>query len=289
MEELTKKTLFITGGSRGIGLAIALRFAREGANVVIAAKEDKNKNLKKAVEQVIQVGGQALVLDIDLCNDDDIKRAVKEAVSHFNTIDVLINNASAFHFGDTLHTSSQQFDLLIATGVRATFLTSQACLPFLKIASNPHIINISPPLNMESKWFKKHLAFSLSKYGMSICTLGMSAEFGDMGVAVNSLWPQTTIATSTIKDHFLSEVYAGSRWPSIVADATYELTQFDSSKYNGQFFTDEGLLRQVGIEDFSHYAVNPNAPLIQDLYVDDTHSQRIMSKLVDGLYLDKNE
>jgi citronellol/citronellal dehydrogenase len=266
---LKDKTIFVTGASRGIGLAIALKFARAGANIVIAAKEDTSLNsasIYDAREQITAVGGKALALDLDVCDDSAIKSAVEKTTVHFGGIDVLINNVSAFYFTDTINTSVQQLDLLFSVNARATFLMSQACFPYLKQADNPHIINISPPLDMDARWFKNHLAFTMSKYGMSMCTLGMAAEFQSAGIAVNSLWPQTTIATSTIKNHFLPKVYAGSRWPSIMADAAYQLV-LKKTPCTGQFFFDEILLREAGVTDFSHYAVDPNSSLIQDLFV----------------------
>ena len=190
-----------------------------------------------------------------------------DAVDRFGCIDVLVNNTSATCFTDTLHTSSEQFDLVMSTSARAAFLLAQECFPYLKEAQNPHIINISPPLNMDVHWFKDHLAFTMAKYAMSMCTLGMSAEFQEAGIAVNSLWPQTTIATQTIKKHFLPKVYSGSRWPSIMADAAFEIALRTYREWTGQFFTDEALLRKTGVEDFTHYAVDPNVPLMQPLFI----------------------
>lgn len=263
------KTVFITGGSRGIGLAIGLRFAREGANVAIAAKEEINSatSIYTASEQIIAAGGQALPLNIDVCDVSAIKNAVDKTVAQFGGIDLLINNVSAFCFTDTINTQPQQFDLLFSVNARATFFVSQACVPYLKRALNPQIINISPPLAMEPKWFKNHLAFTMSKYGMSMCTLGMAAELQSFNIAVNSLWPRTTIATTTIQDHFLPEVYKGSRWPTIMADAAFELAEKKSSDCTGNFFIDEQLLRETGITDFSSYAVDCNSPLVGDLFV----------------------
>lgn len=266
MSAMKEKTILITGASQGIGKAIALRFASSGSNIVVLTK-DSPTNINDVADQIVAVGGQALVLPVDVCNHNEIQGAVIEAVARFGGIDVLINNTSATCFTDTLHTLPEQFDLIISTSVRAAFLLSQACFPYLKDAQNPHIINISPPLNMDAEWFKDHLAFSLAKYAMSMCTLGMSVEFQQAGVAVNSLWPQTTIATPTIKNHFLPKVYSGSRWPSIMGDAAYELVQGTFRDWTGQFFTDEALLRKTGVVDFSHYAVDPNVPLMQPLFI----------------------
>lgn len=266
MGEIKGKTIIVTGGSSGIGQAIALRYAAAGANIVIATK-DSTVNIKAVGDQIIAAGGQALVLNVDVSDDQAIKQVVARAVDQFGGIDVLVNNTSATHFMDVLHTTPEKFDLVVSTSVRAAFFMSQACFDHLKKALNPHIINISPPLNMDAGWFKDHLAFSLSKYAMSMCTLGMAAQFKQAGIAVNSLWPETTIATQTIKDHFSPQVYAGSRWPSIMADAAYELVLRAASEYTGQFYTDESLLRERGVVDFSQYAVDSNAPLMQALFI----------------------
>ena len=263
MDALKGKTIIVTGGSRGIGLAIALRFAAAGANVVVASK-DAPATLREAADQIAAAGGQALALDTDVTDYNALQQAVAQTVDRFGGIDILINNTSASCFTDTLHTSPAQFDLAVATSVRAAYFLSQACFLHLQKAANPHIINISPPLNIDSHWFKDHLAFSLSKYAMSFCTLGMAEEFREEGIAVNSLWPQTTIATQTIVDHFSPKVYAGSRLPLIMGDAAYELASRDCT---GQFYTDEALLREAGVDDFSHYAVDPEATLMQALFI----------------------
>jgi len=260
------KTILISGASRGIGLAIALRFAADKSNIVILTK-DSQANIQQASDQVAAAGGQALALHADVSNHNEIKKAVAEAVARFGGIDVLVNNTSATCFSDTFHTSPEQFDLVVSTSVRAAFFLAQACFPHLKKAKNPHIINISPPLNMDPQWFKDHLAFSLAKYAMSMCTLGMSTEFQPAGIAVNSLWPQTTIATQTIKDHLVPKVYERSRWPSIMADAAYEIARRTVREWTGQFFIDESLLRQTDVVDFSHYAVDPTVSLMQPLFI----------------------
>lgn len=267
MSNLRNKTIVITGAGRGIGQAIALKFASAGANIVVLSKEDAITDNHLVTDQIIAAGGQALVLNVDVCDALALKEAITEAIGRFGTIDGLVNNTSATCFNDMLHTTADQFDLLIATSVRAAFLLSALCVPYLKLASNPHIINISPPLHMEAGFFKEHLGFSIGKYGMSLCTLGMAEEFKKFSIAVNSLWPQTTIATQTIKDHFSHKVYAGSRWPSIMADAAYELILRKSNLCTGHFFTDEGLLREKGIKDFSSYAVDPHATLMQALFI----------------------
>jgi len=271
MTTLAGKTILITGASRGIGQAIGLRCAKEKANIIILAKHDLNANtttnIYLAADQISDAGGSALALNVDVRDTEAVTSAVNEAVTQFGGIDVLINNVSAFCFADTLHTTPAQFDSLMAVNVRTTFLLSQICFPHLKNALNPHIINISPPLDMEPQWFTKHLPFTMSKYGMSMCTLGLAAEFAAAKIAVNSLWPLTTIATTTIKDHFSPEVYEGSRWPTIMADAVYEIVKKKASECTGKFLIDETVLREAGVTDFSNYAVDPNSPLIQDLFI----------------------
>lgn len=266
MSKTKKKTVLITGAGQGIGQAIAFRFAVDGSNIVIASK-DSPAQIRETVEGVQDAGGEALGHEIDVRNYDELKRIVDETIARFGSIDILVNNTSAPCFHDALHTSTEQFDLIMSTSIRAAFFLSQICFPYLKKAANPHIINIAPPLNFEVQWLRDHLPFSLGKFGMSLCTLGMSAEFKSSGIAVNSLWPQTNIATQRLKDHLSPKVYAGSRWPSIMADAAYELARRTFQEATGQFFIDEALLREAGINDFSHYAVDPTQPLMQTLFL----------------------
>lgn len=269
---LQGKTIIITGGSRGIGQAMALRYASAKANLVVVTK-DSPETIENVSNQILRAGGKQLVLNLDISNDDAIQEAVNQAVTHFGGIDILVNNTSATCLVDILHTTPEQFDRVIATSARAAFFLSQACYPYLKKASNPHIINISPPLTMDPYWFKDHLAFSMGKYAMSLCTLGMAAQFKQDGIAVNSLWPKTTIATQTIKDHFLPKVHASSRWPSIMADAAYELALRTACGSTGCFFTDEALLREKGITDFSSYAVDPTSSLMQAFFLAEEENQ----------------
>jgi citronellol/citronellal dehydrogenase len=264
MGALSGKTIVITGGTRGIGFAIGLRFAQEGANIVTM---DSEQLRAESAEQLAAAGGKTVSLTVDVRDEESVKTALDKAISQFGGIDTLVNNVSAFCFADTVDIAPEQFDNLFSVNVRATFMLSRACHPHLKKASNPHIINISPPLDMNARWFKQHLSFTMSKFGMSMCTLGMAADF--KGVAVNSLWPMTTIATSTIKDHFKPEVYAGSRWPAIMADAAWELLRRNARDCTGNFFIDELLLREAGVTDFKKYAVDPNAPLMLDLFIPD--------------------
>lgn len=262
MPELKGKTIVITGGSRGIGEAIGLRCLHEGANVVSLSKDNPTEK------------SNIINFDVDVRNEQEVEAAIKKIVAQFGGIDILINNVSAFCFTNTVETPPEKFDLMFSVNVRATFMLSKICYPYLQKAANPHILNISPPLDMNSRWFKNHLAFTMSKIGMSMCTLGMANEFKKAGIAVNSLWPQTTIATSTIKEYFKPDVYAGSRWPTIMADAAYEILKRDSRQCTANFFIDEIILRENGMTDFSKYAVDSNATLIQDLFVADSMPEK---------------
>ncbi|OGO92659.1 MAG: short chain dehydrogenase [Coxiella sp. RIFCSPHIGHO2_12_FULL_42_15] len=273
MQSLAKKTIVVTGASRGIGSAIAVRCGQAGANVVILAKtSDPHPKLMGTIhsvaDEIRSAGGNALPLQIDLRDSEALQRAIMQAAETFGGIDALINNAGVLNLTNTLNTPMKRFDLMTGVNARATFCASQACIPFLQKAKNPHIINVSPPLNMDKKWFKHHLPYTISKYGMSMCTLGMSAEFAQEGIAVNSLWPQTTIATTAVEVHFPQEVYQGSRTPKIMADAAYQLLLMNSKQCTGNFFTDESLLRQLGQTDFSQYAVNKNAKLVMDGFLE---------------------
>lgn len=288
MSELNGKTILITGSSRGIGHAMAIKCASLGASIAIVAKEEPGV-LQSVAQQMTEAGGHALPIHADLTSEHDINRAVALAAEHFGGLDVVVNNTSAFSFTDTLHTTPEKFDLLMATNVRATFFVSKASVPYLKQAENPHIVINSPPLHIDGKWFKDHLLFTMSKYAMSLCTLGMAEEFRSCGIAVNSLWPQTTIATKTIQDHFLPEVYAGSRWPAIMADALVALIKRPAKECSGNFFVDEALLREEGMVDFSHYAVDPSAPLVQDLFTDSDYTalSSRMTPLSQSLFLER--
>ena len=272
MTNLAAKTIFITGSTRGIGRAIALRCAKDGANVVITGKTSEvNPNLEGTIHSVAAeveaAGGKALALQLDVRDDVAIGKAVEDIVSHFGGIDVLVNNASAISVTPTLATKMKRFDLMVGVNARATFACSQACIPYLKKADNPHILNLSPPLNMKAKWFQNHLAYTYSKYGMSMCTLGMAAEFKQDGIAVNSLWPRTTIATAAVAVHF-PQVLAASRKPDIVADAAHAILTQDAAEVSGNFYIDEQVLREHGVTDFDHYMLNPEVELFQDLYLD---------------------
>jgi citronellol/citronellal dehydrogenase len=272
MSDLRNKTVFITGSSRGIGREIALRCARDGANVVITGKTSEAHpklpgTIHTVAEEVVAAGGQALAIRLDVRDEQAIHDAVEQAAAHFGGIDVLVNNASAISLTPTLETPAKRLDLMWDVNMRATFLASQACIPHLKKASNPHILTLSPPLNLEAKWFAPHVAYAISKYGMSLCALGMAHEFAADGIAVNCLWPRTTIATSAIEFNFPPEILRASRKPAIVADAAHAILMRDSKTFSGFFFIDEEVLRAVGVKDFDQYAVNPGGQLYSDLFV----------------------
>jgi citronellol/citronellal dehydrogenase len=271
---LKDKTIFITGASRGIGREIALRCAKDGANIVIAAKTTEPHpqlagTIYSVAEEITAVGGKALPLPLDIRDEEKIATAVETAVNHFGGIDILVNNASAISLTPTLKTAMKRFDLMVAVNVRGTFAVTQACIPHLQQGANPHILTLSPPLNMQAKWFKDHLAYTMSKYGMSMCTLGWAEEFRAAGIAANSLWPKTTIATAAVEVHFPKEILLASRKPTIVADAAYCILTSPSKEVTGNFFIDEEVLKRHGISDFSVYAYSTKSnKLYPDLYLD---------------------
>jgi citronellol/citronellal dehydrogenase len=273
MQTLKNKTIFITGGSRGIGRAIALRAARDGANIIIAAKSDKPHpslpgTIFSVAREIEQAGGQALPIKLDVRDDQAVDVAVKQAADHFNGLDVLINNASAIALINTLNLPMSKFDLMHSVNVRGTYACSKACLPFLLESENPHILNLSPPLNLDPVWFKDHLAYTMSKYGMSMCVLGMASEFKSQGVAVNALWPRTVINTAAI-NMFGGMVKADNcRNEEIMADAAHSILSRNSKTTSGNFFIDEDVLRADGVSDFDKYASKPGEPLMKDLFLD---------------------
>ncbi|HXQ67328.1 MAG TPA: NAD(P)-dependent oxidoreductase [Alphaproteobacteria bacterium] len=272
MADLKGKTLFVTGGSRGIGLEIALRAAADGANIAIAAKtaEPHPKlpgTIYTAAKEIEAAGGTCLPLQLDIREEGRVFDAVKETAERFGGIDILVNNASAISLTGTLETPMKRYDLMNDINARGTYLCSQACLPYLKRAANPHILTLSPPLNLNPRWFAPHVAYTIAKYGMSMCVLGMAEEFRRDGIAVNALWPRTVIATAAI------QMIPGTdaqkcRKPRIVADAAHAILVRDSRSASGNFFIDEEVLREEGIADFSRYAVAPGEPLLPDLFLD---------------------
>ncbi len=283
---LADKTLFISGGSRGIGLAIALRAARDGANVVIAAKtaEPHPKlpgTIYTAAKEIEAAGGQALPVVCDIRHEDEVMEAVERAVGNFGGIDICINNASAIQLTPTPMTDMKRFDLMHQVNTRGTFLVSKTCLPHLKEAANPHILNLAPPLDMSPKWFAGHVAYTMAKYGMSMCTLGMSAEFAKMGVAVNSLWPLTAIDTAAVRNLLGGEAVAKmSRSPEILADAAHAIFTRDAQSCTGNFFIDELVLMEEGVEDFAKYAPGGEGSLAGDFFVPDEIFDQVKTKVL---------
>lgn len=274
MNTLANKTLFITGASRGIGKSIALRAAQDRANVVIAAKTDRphpklQGTIFTAAEEITAAGGRALPLKLDVRDDHAIDAAIGEAVEHFGGIDILVNNASAITLKPTTELPMRRFDLMFSANVRGTYGCSRAAIPHLTRSANPHILNISPPLNLNPRWFRDHLAYSMSKYGMSMCVLGMAQELKGRGIAVNALWPRTVIATAAISI-FGERVQAENcRKPEIMADAAHEILCRPATDCSGNFFLDETVLRQIGVRDFDKYSVKPGSPLMKDLFLDE--------------------
>jgi len=270
---LRGKTLFITGASRGIGLAIGLRAARDGANVAIAAKTaEPNPKLPgtvfTAAKEIDQAGGKGLPIVCDIRFEDQVAQAVATTTATFGGIDILVNNASAISLTSTEQTPMKRYDLMHQINTRGTFLCSQACLPFLKKAGNPHILNISPPLNMEERWFAPHVAYTMAKFGMSMCVLGMAGEFRRHGIAVNALWPRTAIATAAVQNLLGGEAaMRGSRKPSIMGDAAYEILTKPSRDFTGKFCIDDDVLAASGKTDLSEYAMDPNAQLLPDYFI----------------------
>lgn len=273
MAALRGKTLFITGGSRGIGLAIALRAAKDGANVVIAAKTaEPNPKLPGTIHtaalEIEAAGGKVLPLQVDIRDEGQVAVAMKQADDHFGGIDVLINNASAISLTGTEQTSMKRFDLMFSVNVRGTFACSQAAIPYLRKSDNPHILNLSPPLSMKSKWFKNHTAYTMAKYGMSMCVLGLAEEFKEEGIAVNALWPRTAIKTAAIAMLGGLVKPENCRKPEILADTAHIILTRNSRDCSGNFFIDDEVLAEEGITDLSSYNIGSESELFQDLFID---------------------
>jgi citronellol/citronellal dehydrogenase len=271
--DLRGKTLFITGASRGIGLAIALRAARDGANVTVAAKtalpHPKLPGTIHTAAQAIQAaGGRALACVVDVRDERQIAEAVRQTVETFGGIDVLVNNASAISLGRTPDTAMKRFDLMQQINTRGTFACTQACLPHLARSSNPHVLMLSPPPSLEARWYAPHLAYTLSKMGMSLCVLGLAEELRGQGIAVNALWPRTIIATAAVRNLLGGEeAIGGSRTPDIVADAAHAILTRPSRATTGNFFIDDEVLAAEGITDLARYAAVPGAALLPDLFL----------------------
>jgi citronellol/citronellal dehydrogenase len=278
MPDLNGKTVFISGGSRGIGLAIAIRAARDGANVTIAAKTaEPNPKLPgtiySAAADIEKAGGKALPILCDIRDEAAVRSAVDATVATFGGIDVLVNNASAISLTGTAATPMKRFDLMFGVNVRGTFACTQACLPHLRKSAaagrNPHILTLSPPLNLDPKWFKDHVAYTMAKYGMSMCVLGMAEEFRSAGVAVNALWPRTVIATAALAMiPGMAQRVENCRKPEILADAAHAVLTRDARQATGNFYLDEEVLAAEGVTDLAAYAVKPGAPLLPDIFLD---------------------
>jgi citronellol/citronellal dehydrogenase len=274
MSDLNGKTIFISGCSRGIGLAIAKRAAADGASIIVAAKtaEPHPKlpgTIYTAAEEIESVGGKALPLVCDIRDDKAVQAAVDAGVERFGGIDICVNNASAISLTPTLQTPMTRYDLMHQINTRGTFLVSQTCLPHLLKSGNPHILNLSPPLNMLEKWFKNHVAYTMAKFGMSMCVLGMAGEFREQGVAVNALWPRTAIATAAVKNLLGGdEMVKRSRTPEIMADAAHFILTQPSREFTGNFCIDDEVMEMAGVTDLTPYAVDPSLDLIPDFFVE---------------------
>jgi citronellol/citronellal dehydrogenase len=273
---LSGRTLFITGASRGIGLAIALRAARDGANIAIAAKtaEPHPKlagTIYTAAQEIERAGGRALPLVVDVREESAVVAAVAQCAEHFGGLDICINNASAINLASIGQIDMRRYDLIQQINTRGTFLTSRACLPHLQKSDNPHILTLSPPLDLRPKWFAGHLAYSLSKYGMSLCMLGLAEEYRAAGIACNALWPRTMIATAAIEFALGgAQMMRRSRKPQIVADAAYVILNRPARECTGQFFIDDSVLYEAGVRDFGPYSVEAGGSLLGDLFIDAT-------------------
>jgi citronellol/citronellal dehydrogenase len=269
----TGKTAFITGATRGIGKAIALRLAKEGANIIVAAKsvEENTKlggTIFSAAEEIEAAGGKALAVQCDIRFEEQIQQAVDKAVEKFGGIDILVNNASAISLTPTEQTIPKRFDLMQDINVRGTFLVTKTCIPFLKKSANPHILTLSPPLNLDPKWFDKHVAYTITKFSMSMMTIGWAKEFQKDRIAANSLWPRTTIDTAAVRNLLGGEMLAKmSRTTDILADAAYYILRQPSGECTGNLFIDEQVLAKEGITDLGKYSVVPGANLYNDLFV----------------------
>ena len=270
---LAGKTLFITGASRGIGLAIALRAARDGANIAIAAKTDTPHpklpgTIHSAAAEIEAAGGKALPLLVDVRDEDQVRAAVAKTAETFGGVDICVNNASAIHLSNTLNTDMKRYDLMNQVNTRGTYVTSQACIPYLKQAANPHILMLSPPLEMDAKWFAPHLAYSIAKYGMSLCVLGMAEEFRSDGIAFNALWPRTAIATAAIRFALAGDdAMRSCRTVEIMADAAHAIFEKPARDFTGNFLIDDSFLYREGVRDFEQYRVDPTMPLMPDFFV----------------------
>jgi citronellol/citronellal dehydrogenase len=272
MASLKGKTLFITGASRGIGKEIGLRAARDGANIVIAAKSAEphpklEGTIHTAAAEIEAAGGSALALQVDIRDENQILAAVDQTMDRFGGIDICINNASAISMTGTMETPMKRFDLMFGVNVRGTFATTQACIPHLRKAENPHVLTLASPINMNPAWFKNHVAYTMAKYGMSMCVLGMAEEFRNEGIAINALWPRTIIATAALK--MIPGIDLGNgRKPEIMADAAHAILTKPAKGNTGNFFIDEDVIKAEGVTDLDQYAMDPSKPLLPDIFLD---------------------
>jgi len=272
---LKDKVIFISGGSRGIGLAMAKKAASDGAKIVIAAKTTEPHpklpgTIFTAADEIVQAGGDALPVVCDIRDEDNVRDVINKAVEHFGGIDICINNASAIQLTNVTDTAMKRYDLMHQINGRGTYMVSKYCLPHLKKSENPHILNLSPPLDMSAKWFAGTVAYTMAKYTMSMCVLGMAEEFKEFGIAVNALWPRTAIATAAVQNHLGGdEIMRLSRNVDIMADASYEILTKDAKSFTGNFCIDDLVLHSAGISDFTKYADVPFAELMPDFFVPD--------------------
>ena len=273
MTDLAGKTLYITGASRGIGLAIALRAARDGANIAIAAKTTEPHpklpgTIYTAAEEIEKAGGKALPLIVDVRDEDNVRSSLEQTAQHFGSLDIVVNNASAISLTNSQATDMKRFDLMHQINSRGTFMVSKFAVPFLAKAANPHILMLSPPLDMKEKWFSGHTAYSMAKFGMSMVVLGLAGELRSKGIAVNALWPRTTIATSAVKNLLGGEaIMQASRTPEILADAAHMIFCKDAKSLTGQFLIDDSFMWENGVRDFEGYRADPSVDLMQDFFV----------------------
>jgi len=274
MTDFKNKTIIMSGGSRGVGLEIAKVLGKDGANIVILAKTTEPHptlpgTIFSAAEEIEEVGGTALPVVCDIRFEEQVEGAIAQAVEKFGSIDVCINNASAIHLTDTVNTPMKRYDLMHNINVRGTFMLSQKCIPHLKEGNNPHILTLSPPIDIDRKWFGLTLAYTTAKYGMSLVAHGLAEELQKYNIASNCLWPRTSLDTAAVRNVIGSELIKGSRKPSIYADAAYAVLKRDSSTCTGNFFLDQDVLEEEGVTDFDQYAIDPDATLVSDFFVDD--------------------
>ena len=282
MSSFKDRVVVISGGSRGVGLEIAKTLGKDGAKIAILAKTTEPHpklpgTIYTAAEEIEDVGGSALPLICDIRFEEQVDKSIEKVREEFGGVDICINNASAIHLTDTVNTPMKRYDLMHNINVRGTFLLSKSCIPYLKDSENPHILTLSPPLDIDRKWFGRTLAYTTAKYGMTLIAHGLSEELKELGIASNTLWPRTTIDTAAIRNVVGNEIVDGSRKPAIYADAAYAILKRDSKECTGNFFLDQDVLEEEGVTDFEQYAVKPGATLFSDFFVDDNPEDWISS------------